>query len=271
MAQMLHYPKIKEVNVVEISSAMIDISKRYFSPLSYPDRDIWNDNRLSVINQDGRSYLEVVNKTYDIIISEPSNPWVDGIGSLFTVEFYQAVAKRLNPGGVASLWFHSYGLSCESVYSVLRAVSEVFSRLYVFKSSSNLFILASNSRTEFFLKPIPLEIPNLEKILFATVKTSNPGSIQSNVPLGKSGENRRIDNYLSLLKNQFLYDQDEVRNLTSFMTLNTDDNQFLQYESGKSFADDLFCLDYPDSKNPSTISKYWLPSSRFSGVSLSSQ
>ena len=84
---------IKSVDLVEISSAVIEGS-RYFDPFNH---NALSDDRLKIILADGRNHVALADRKYDVIISEPSNPWISGVGALFTDNFFKLMKKRLNP------------------------------------------------------------------------------------------------------------------------------------------------------------------------------
>jgi SAM-dependent methyltransferase len=68
---------------------------------------------------------------YDLIISEPSNPWVTGVEMLYSREFLEAARSRLRPGGVYAQWFYTYETDVEVVELVLRTYAEVFPHVSV--------------------------------------------------------------------------------------------------------------------------------------------
>jgi len=75
--------------------------------------DDWNYRVLSnpiteLIVQDGRAHLQLTNRSYDVIISEPSNPWMAGLAALFTHDFFTLAKERLNNGGIFAQFIHSY-------------------------------------------------------------------------------------------------------------------------------------------------------------------
>ncbi|MCO4761212.1 MAG: fused MFS/spermidine synthase [Myxococcales bacterium] len=108
------------VDVVEISPAVARAAA-HFQP--------WNDDALSKINltiDDARAHLDRTTDKWDIIISEPSNPWVAGNGALFTREFFQLARAHLRPGGVMAQWFHAYEMNDELLRLVLRTVVDSF-------------------------------------------------------------------------------------------------------------------------------------------------
>src|SRR5205085_109319 len=71
-------------------------------------------------NEDARTVLKLSPQNYDVIISEPSNPWMAGVGSVFSREFYELAAHRLKPGGIMTQWFHLYEMHDGIVLLVLR-------------------------------------------------------------------------------------------------------------------------------------------------------
>jgi spermidine synthase len=103
------------------------------------------DPRLELIEDDGRRLLAAREDRYDIIVSEPSNPWISGCSNLFTVEFFQLVASRLNRGGRFLQWVQAYEISPRTMASILASVSAVFRSVVVFQpthSPSDLLIVA---------------------------------------------------------------------------------------------------------------------------------
>jgi spermidine synthase len=117
------------VECVELESAAI-ASSRYFEHVN--NRPL-NDPRLRMIVDDARTYLSVNPKAYDVIISEPSHPWVPGVANLFTREFFRLGRQRLHPDGVFVQWLQTYQLSTESLRSVLATFQEVFPHVAVFR------------------------------------------------------------------------------------------------------------------------------------------
>jgi spermidine synthase len=86
---------VKAVDVVEIEPAVVEAG-RYFKEFT---GDVLNDPRVDLIVGDGRNHLALTNRQYDVIISEPSNPWVSGQANLFSREFFELAKKHLNRGG----------------------------------------------------------------------------------------------------------------------------------------------------------------------------
>lgn len=119
--EVLHYP-VKQLDLVEISSAVVRAS-HFFTP--------WNNRALSdprtrVIVQDARAHLTLSSAQYDVIISEPSNPWMAGIANLYTREFFTKVRAHLRSGGIFAQWVHSYEMDWESFALLGRTLRSVF-------------------------------------------------------------------------------------------------------------------------------------------------
>ncbi|MGH7788442.1 MAG: spermidine synthase, partial [Candidatus Binatia bacterium] len=123
----LRYP-VERVDVVEISRGVLQADPLF----AEANGGALADPRVHVYEDDGQSFLRTVPRTYDVIISEPSNPWIAGVGNLFTVEFFAAARDRLNPGGVFTCWFHTYEQSDENVALIVRTLTTVFPHALVF-------------------------------------------------------------------------------------------------------------------------------------------
>jgi hypothetical protein len=108
--------------------------------------------------------LKLSPKQYDVIISEPSNPWMVGVASVFTREFYQLAASRLKPGGIMAQWFHNYEMDDRNVNVVLRTFGTVFPNMEVWDVDfGDIVILGSDrpwrSNAEVYGRALELEGP----------------------------------------------------------------------------------------------------------------
>ncbi len=125
---MLQSP-IEDLECVELEPATVRGS-RFFE---HVNNKPLNDPRLHLIIDDARTYLRVTPKRYDIIVSEPSHPWVPGVANLFTQEFFELGRDRLADEGVFVQWLQIYQLSTESLRSVLGTFHSVFPHVLVFR------------------------------------------------------------------------------------------------------------------------------------------
>jgi len=117
----LYYP-IDKLDVVDISQQVVEAS-HFFDP--------WNNNVLSnpktnLIVQDGRAHLYLTNQKYDVIISEPSNPWMAGMADLFTRDLFAQARDRLNDNGIFCQWVHAYQMDWDTFALVCRTFGDVF-------------------------------------------------------------------------------------------------------------------------------------------------
>lgn len=130
----------RSVEVIEIEEAVLAASRWFHRP----DADPLDDPRVRVILEDGRTHLAVSRALYDVIVSEPSNPWVAGNNNLFTLEFYRLVRSRLAAGGVFVQWVQLYELSPQTLASLLTTFRSVFPEAYVFLTlASDLVLVAT--------------------------------------------------------------------------------------------------------------------------------
>src|SRR5262249_28607711 len=122
---------VERVTVVELESAVVRAS-RFFEPLN--QRPL-ADPRTRLLINDARSVLALSREQFDVIISEPSNPWLGGVASLFTAEFFGLGRARLRPGGIFAQWLQLYQLTPKMVRSVLATFQAVFPYTVVFRTS----------------------------------------------------------------------------------------------------------------------------------------
>jgi predicted membrane-bound spermidine synthase len=137
-------PAMESVDTIEIEPAMAEAS-RLFAPIN---SNTFADPRSHIIFDDAKTYFSTHNRLYDIIVSEPSNPWVSGVSSLFTSEFYRHVRRYLKPDGVLVQWFQLYEIDVSLVASVMQALGANFPDYAIYAATnSDLLIVAGDERT----------------------------------------------------------------------------------------------------------------------------
>jgi spermidine synthase len=117
----LRHP-IQRADVLEISAEVVEAS-RFFENENHRALD---DSRTNLIVGDGRSHLQLTPRRYDVIISEPSNPWIAGVAALFTREFFAAASDRLAPGGIIGQWANAYNISNRDLRAIIATFRTVF-------------------------------------------------------------------------------------------------------------------------------------------------
>lgn len=119
---LLAQPRLEELTTIEIEPEMI-AGSRLFAPAN---ARVYDDPRSRIVQRDAKAHFAATDTRWDLILSEPSNPWVSGVSGLFTIEFYERVRTALAPGGVFGQWLHTYELDDALVFSVLAAIDRVF-------------------------------------------------------------------------------------------------------------------------------------------------
>ncbi|MEX0642569.1 MAG: fused MFS/spermidine synthase [Pirellulales bacterium] len=152
LAQM---PNFERVDVVELEPAIDEMASRC-SALNW---DVLHHPRVRRIYNDGREFVFTTANKYDVILSEPSNPYRAGIASLYTTEFYQAVRKRLNPGGVFVQWVQAYEISDSTVGTVLATVGAQFEHVELWQTlPSDLQLVCSVAPLNYTAKELRIRI-----------------------------------------------------------------------------------------------------------------
>jgi spermidine synthase len=137
---------IERVDVVELEPAIDEMASR----CKDVNFDVLNHPRVRRIYNDGREFVLTTDQKYDVIISEPSNPYRAGVAALYTTEFYQAVRERLNPGGLFIQWLQAYEVDEFTVSTVLATVGSEFAHVEVWQTlAADLQLVCSNTPIEY--------------------------------------------------------------------------------------------------------------------------
>ncbi len=209
----LHGPR--QVDVVELEPAMAEAS-HYFD--EYNHRPLENPS-VNLVTDDGRTFLGRQRARYDVVISEPSNPWMTGAASLFTEEFFAAARSALKPDGRLLQWVHLYAMPRESLASILAALRSQFPFVYGFTAdhgSLDLLLLASQQPME------RADLPVWENI-----------SPAARADLARVGIGSRAE-LLSLLR---LMPADIATLAAAARTVNTDDSMSVELDSPLALHD----------------------------------
>jgi spermidine synthase len=166
-----------------------------------------------MIGNDGRNHLLLTpEQHYDVIVSEPSNPWISGVSNLFTREFWQMGKKRLKPGGVWSQWVQMYGMDDSDLRALLATFADVYPHVIVYATieDADLVLVGSDSP----LAPTPAMGARL---------LQHPAVAEELAVVD-------IDDPLDLVA-LFQMDRDAVLEMTEGAPLNTDDNMLIEYSA----------------------------------------
>jgi spermidine synthase len=153
---------IRRLDVVEIEPAVVEAAGQFFSEAN---GHVLLDPRTRTLIADGRNFLLTTPDRYDVLISEPSNPWISGLAALFSEEFFRLARTRLRPGGVMVQWIQLYNLRPDDLKMILKTFQGVFPETSLWSVSEDLLLLG---RTE----SGPLDLERLKK-RFAAGRVAN--------------------------------------------------------------------------------------------------
>ena len=151
---LLRGPAVRRLVAYEIEPSVAAAVSEPFSRVNF---EPLNDPRFSLVFSDARHELLRSKERFDLIVSEPSNPWVAGSSALFTTDFYRLVRSRLAADGLFAQWVQLYELSPEHVKALFRSVAEVFPEVQVYgvsERSQDVVLVATN-------KPNKLNLPQV--------------------------------------------------------------------------------------------------------------
>lgn len=159
---LLTSPTIKRVDTIEIEPAMVEGAKLFGARVERT----FNDKRSHIYFNDAKAFFAITNNKYDMIVSEPSNPWVSGTANLFTQEFYTLINKHLNKGGLFVQWMHAYEFNIDLFSSIIKALSKRFKQYEIFQiNNGDLLIIASNTSQNYQFHDNIFHFPELSKLI----------------------------------------------------------------------------------------------------------
>lgn len=137
---MLASDVVREVDTVEIEPLMARAAEFGFMPRV---ERTFRDPRSKIYFEDAKTFFAVNRKKYDVIVSEPSNPWVSGVSTLFSDEFYRHILRYLEPDGMFIQWMQTYETDMPIVLSVMKALAPHFEDFAVYNTDdTNILIVA---------------------------------------------------------------------------------------------------------------------------------
>jgi spermidine synthase len=127
-------PAVERVTIAEIEPLVPEFVSRHFSEHNFA---VIENPKVQVRIDDGRHYLLTTDEKFDAITSDPFDPWVKGAATLYTKEFFELVKRKLNPGGVITVFVQLYEAGEPAVKSEIATFLEVFPNGVVFGNTSN--------------------------------------------------------------------------------------------------------------------------------------
>jgi len=210
LAASLVHP-IQHADAVEIEPAVFEAAP-FFDKIN---RKSYQDPRVRLIVNDGRNYLLTHADHYDVIISEPSNPWMAGTSNLFTVEFYELLRRRLAADGVFCQWLQAYSMAPADFQMVVASIQKIFPHLAIWQSMpGDMLLLASP-------KPMVLDLDAID------LRIRQSPQLQSDLNF------LHAQNAAGLMP-YFVMGEKDVRNYVKNAPLHTDDTLRLEFNAPRT-------------------------------------
>lgn len=200
------YP-IDSLEVVELEPAIYEAA-RFFDDVNHRPTE---NPKVKAIAGDGRNYLSQRTDKFDVIISQPSNPWITGVSNLFTREYFQSIKARLADDGIFCQWAQLYEMAPWNIKAIYRTLAGEFPYVMVFAAedlSSDTILIASR-------KPVDLDIRKIARAF------ENPVTAAEAKRAGFVSPHD-VPAFL-LLGNE------EMRSFTAGGQINTDDNALIEF------------------------------------------
>ena len=204
---------IENLRILEIEKTMVPAA-RIFDDFN---DHVLDDPRVSVSFNDARNELEFSPQGYDVLISEPSNPWMTIAANLFTEEFFRMARTRVRPGGIYCQWIQNYYLPAEDLRSIAAAFHASFPHILLFETVDGVDLLLLGSDT-------PLSL-NLEQIDFRI------SDLWVRTDLARVGIRDTAD-----ILSTFRLGDHEVARMVQGAARNTDDNARVEFSAPKSLG-----------------------------------
>ncbi len=201
---------VGSTDVVELERAVVQGSRLFHDESSDPLRD----PRVTLFLEDARTRLMHGEGRYDLIISEPTNPWIAGVNNLFTVDFYRRVRARLEPDGVFGQWIQAYELSPGTFHSLLGAFLSVF-------PDAHLFCLWRSSDVVLVAAPPGRELPLARLQSVAVAEQLRRARLESAEEIASF----------------YVGSGEALRRLVKPAPLNTDDRPFVEYRAPRDLVE----------------------------------
>jgi len=201
---------LEEIVVAELEPAVVRAATHF----SEANRHVLEDPRVRLRIGDARNVLAAERGRFDLIVSEPSNPWIAGVGNLFTRELFDLAKGRLGAGGVMVQWLHAYSMSVDDVKMIVATFRTAFPRATLWRAASADLLLVG-TEGDVALDPMVLD---RRMAAFPDV----------------AADLRQALGDPSTLPWTFLLTGDGLRRFSEGARLNTDDRPALEFSAPRS-------------------------------------
>ena len=198
------------IDIVELEPAVVAASHLFDDVNNQP----LEDPRVQLIANDGRNHLTLTpDGTYDLVVSEPSNPWLTGVSNLFTQEFFEMGKAKLSENGVWSQWVQMYGIDTDDLRTLLGTFADVFPHVLLFSTIEDADIVMIGSE-----KPLDLTVDLVQQMM------NNDQAVHEDLALIECAEPE------DLLTRLYL-NRDQIVTFSEGSPKNTDDNMNIEYSA----------------------------------------
>jgi spermidine synthase len=229
-AAIARYPA-RHIDIVELEPAAAKAARLFDSYT----RKVLDDPRVHLIIGDGRNRLLGMPKQYDVIVSDPSDIWVAGTGSLTTLEYYRIVAARLRPGGIFAQWVHTHALLPDDLELLAATFHAVFPHMEIWTSApGNLIFLGTRDS-------VPWDYARLKQRFSSITGVADDLKVVG-----------VLDPY-ALFGEQVLGENESDRFVRDVAGLHTDDHPVLEFRTPRALYLDttpMIAQELSDARNP---------------------
>ena len=214
-------PGVQQVDVVELEPAILKVAEMC-APVNH---HVLDNSKVNLIFEDGREYILTSNQKYDLIASEPSNPYRAGIATLFTREYYQCAARALNPGGVFAQWVQAYEIDLPTLQTVYATLGSVFKHIDTWQTKRGDLLLVAT------MQPAAIDVAELRNRL-------EQEPFQRAIQYGWN--TTRLEGFLA----RFVGNNSLARDMASEKTipLNTDDRTVLEFRFARNLDENQIAI-----------------------------
>ena len=212
-------PSVRTIDVIELEPDVIEANRVLQGKRN---RDPLEDSRVNLVINDARNALRLTNKTYDVIVSQPSHPWTAGASHLFTREFVAAAKSHLNEGGVFVQWMNSEFVEAPLLRTLAATLLAEFPHVRLYHPASQVLMFLASEE----LLDVELQVARSGQPFTADI-----------MHYSRMGMNSVEDLVAALTM-----DQEGIEAFAADAPISTDDNNLMATQS-RNLADGLYLYD----------------------------
>jgi spermidine synthase len=219
------FPNVSHVVSSELTPAVVEAAKKYIP--AEMTNGVFTDPRSKILIEDGRHYLMATDQKFDMINADLFLPYQRGAGSLYSLDHYQAVAKRLNPDGIFVQWLPLYQITETEFGVITRTMLEVFDQVTLWRNNftpggEKVALIGQINQT-----PIPVPPAMQHDVMLAAIDGIS----------WHHASNEMIAPATSSILFHYAGNLTAARSLFDAYPINTDDKPVIEYQTPYLFRD----------------------------------